>query len=83
MHYVCTDETELEGELERVSRMAFDAAPGAVADAKALVRDVTGAQIDHALSVETAKRIAHRRATDEGREGLAAFLAKRKPSWAD
>ncbi|MEO1643347.1 MAG: enoyl-CoA hydratase/isomerase family protein, partial [Pseudomonadota bacterium] len=34
------------------------------------------------LSRESAKRIAARRVSDEGREGLAAFLEKRKPDWA-
>jgi methylglutaconyl-CoA hydratase len=30
----------------------------------------------------TAKRLAHRRVSDQGKEGLAAFLEKRKPYWA-
>jgi methylglutaconyl-CoA hydratase len=30
----------------------------------------------------TARRLAHRRVSDQGKEGLAAFLEKRKPSWA-
>jgi methylglutaconyl-CoA hydratase len=54
---------------------------GAVADAKKLVRDVAGETIDDHLLRETAKRIAARRASDEGKEGLAAFLAKRPPAW--
>ena len=31
--------------------------------------------------IETAKRIADARATDEGKEGIEAFLNKRKPNW--
>jgi methylglutaconyl-CoA hydratase len=31
---------------------------------------------------ETARRIAARRSSEEGREGLAAFLGKRKPNWS-
>jgi len=57
-------------------------AQGAIADAKALVRDVANRPITDELRAETAERIAARRASDEGREGLAAFIAKRKPSWA-
>jgi methylglutaconyl-CoA hydratase len=60
-----------------------DCAPGAVADAKRLVDDVADRPIDHALMEETARRIAHRRASAEGREGVQAFLNKRKPSWAE
>lgn len=57
-------------------------APGAIADARQLVRDVAGRPINAALMHETARRIADRRASVEGKEGLAAFLAKRKPDWA-
>jgi methylglutaconyl-CoA hydratase len=58
------------------------AAPGAVADAKALVRDVAGRPVSDALRRETAARIAARRASAEGREGIAAFFDKRKPEWS-
>jgi methylglutaconyl-CoA hydratase len=58
------------------------AAPGAVADCKLLVRDVVGKPIDKALMEDTAKRIARRRVSEEGQEGVRAFLAKRKPVWA-
>ncbi len=77
-----TDQEMLDME-EHLAKLAFDTAPGAVADAKKLVRDVTGGEIDTAMSHETARRIAARRASDEGREGLAAFLEKRKPNWAE
>ena len=60
----------------------LDAAPGAVADAKALVRDVAGLPVTDALRAETARRIAARRASAEGREGLDAFFGKRRPAWA-
>ena len=32
---------------------------------------------------ETAKRIADARSSDEGKEGIDAFLQKRKPNWQD
>ena len=55
-------------------------APGAVKAAKALVREVAGG-VDAAVRKDTAARIARLRASAEGREGVAAFLEKRKPSW--
>ncbi|HEX8909958.1 MAG TPA: enoyl-CoA hydratase/isomerase family protein, partial [Anaeromyxobacteraceae bacterium] len=55
--------------------------PRAVAAAKALVARVARAPLDDALAAETAERIASLRASDEGREGLAAFLEKRAPAW--
>jgi len=57
-------------------------APGALADAKALVRDVTGRPINATLRARTADRIADRRASAEGQEGLKAFTERRKPGWA-
>lgn len=82
VHFTVKDEEQMDAEIARLTDLAFDTAPGAVAAAKALVRDVTGREIDHALSVMTAKRIAARRASDEGKEGLTAFLEKRRPSWS-
>lgn len=80
-HYTVDDEAGLQAMAEHLAKLAFGAAPGAVADAKRLVRDVTGNRIDDGLLRETARRIAARRASDEGREGLAAFLGRRKASW--
>ena len=53
----------------------------AVAAAKRLVRDVAHRPIDDALAADTAERIAQIRASDDGKEGIASFLAKRKPRW--
>ena len=57
--------------------------PGAIADAKKLVDDVAEHDINRGLMNDLAKRIANRRASEEGQEGLAAFLEKRKPSWLE
>ena len=58
------------------------AAPGAVADAKALVRNVAGRPVTDALRAMTATAISKRRANAEGQEGLAAFFEKRQPGWS-
>lgn len=83
VQYVVETDAELLDMEEYISGLMFHTAPGAVADAKELVHDLTGAPIDSHTSHETAKRIAHRRASEEGREGLASFLEKRKPYWAE
>ena len=72
---------ELNARQEAMAAEALTAAPGAVSDAKTLVRDVTGRAVDQALMEDTARRIAARRVSPEGREGLAAFFDKRKASW--
>ena len=55
--------------------------PAAVKACKQLVQDVAARPIDAGLRAETARRIADIRASDEGREGIAAFLGKREPGW--
>lgn len=79
---IVADAVGLESALERLAGLAMENAPGAVSAAKRLVHEVTGRTIDDALARDTARRIADRRASAEGREGLSAFLAKRSPSWA-
>lgn len=57
-------------------------APGAQEEVKTLFRDIW--ELDRtaeAVRADTAQRIAQRRATDEAKEGMAAFLGKRKPNW--
>ncbi|KJK20042.1 enoyl-CoA hydratase [Burkholderiaceae bacterium 16] len=55
--------------------------PQALAKIKDLVEAVSGQPVNEALSVDTAQRIADIRVSPEGREGIASFLEKRKPSW--
>jgi methylglutaconyl-CoA hydratase len=55
--------------------------PAAVKACKQLVHDVAGREITAALRDDTAHRIADIRASDEGREGVQAFLNKRDPAW--
>lgn len=55
--------------------------PQAVKACKRLVGDLAGQPVDEVLRAETARRIADIRASDEGREGVQAFLGKREPAW--
>jgi methylglutaconyl-CoA hydratase len=82
VHEIVADASQF-GPLVAVLGAAMrDCAPGAVAEAKALVDTVAERSIDHGLLEYTAHAIAKRRGSAEGREGVAAFLEKRKPSWA-
>lgn len=73
----------LRAAMDRIASEMMACAPGAVEDSKRLVDDVFGQEIDHGLMEMTARRIAHRRVSDEGKEGVRAFLERRKPSWND
>ena len=74
-------ETELAAAGEKVLAAILRGAPGAQAAAKDLVFLRESRPVDATLSAETSRRIAERRTSAEGREGIAAFLAKRKPDW--
>jgi methylglutaconyl-CoA hydratase len=56
-------------------------APSAQKAAKDLIEAIKGRPIDEDTLEETARRIARQRATTEGRDGVAAFLDKRPPTW--
>jgi methylglutaconyl-CoA hydratase len=71
----------LDAHVAAIVKALVTSSPNAVREAKVLVRDVAGKPVDSALVLDTAERIAHIRASDEGREGVASFLEKRKPSW--
>jgi methylglutaconyl-CoA hydratase len=67
------------------SALLVDAEAGRVKEAwlDSLVDDIAGLPIDEELLEETARLIADRRASEEGQEGVRAFLDKRKPGWAE
>ncbi|MCB9422195.1 MAG: enoyl-CoA hydratase/isomerase family protein [Ardenticatenaceae bacterium] len=64
---------------ERIQQL-LQAAPGAQAAAKELIRTVAHRPPSDVRDF-TANLIAQRRASDEGREGMSAFLEKREPDW--
>ncbi len=82
VHYVVADNDELAATLHAVTDRVLDAAPSAVAVSKELVRAVSNRPNDSALDRVTASKIAAQRVTDDGVEGIAAFLGKRRPMWA-
>ncbi len=57
------------------------ASPAGIARAKALIREIAGAHPNDVIGVTT-NAIASQRVSEEGQEGLRAFLEKRKPSWS-
>jgi methylglutaconyl-CoA hydratase len=71
VHEVTAD---LDGAVERVLGELLSAGPRAVRAAKRLV-------LERPDGAETAQRIAERRTSAEGQEGLRAFLERRPPVW--
>jgi methylglutaconyl-CoA hydratase len=71
----------LDAAVQRIVDALLLASPQATGAAKRLVHEVADRPIDEVLMADTAERIAAARASDDGREGVAAFLQKRKPRW--
>jgi methylglutaconyl-CoA hydratase len=71
----------LDEEVERQANVLLSSSPAALAATKRLLADVVEAPRDDVLLAATAKCIADARVSPEGREGIAAFLEKRAPSW--
>ena len=80
---VFDDVAGLEAARDALIEEVLPCAPGAIGDAKALVNDFAGQKIDRGLIEESARRIARRRVSEEGQEGVRAFLERRKPSWVE
>jgi methylglutaconyl-CoA hydratase len=73
--------SELDVAVDQLVRQLLACGSEALAKIKDLIRAVAGRPLDDALKEDTARRIAEIRASPEGREGIAAFLEKRKPRW--
>ena len=82
MHEVVTADA-LDAKVAEIVQALLAASPNAMKVCKQLIHDVAGRDIDENLVNQTVFGIADIRATDEGREGVQAFLQKRKPSWLD
>lgn len=65
---------DLDAALDRLLGELRTAGPRAARHAKKLV-------LERPDAADTARRIAERRTSDEGQEGLRAFLERRRPSW--
>ena len=58
-----------------------DNGPNAQAECKSLIRLIAGQPIDESTVDETIRCITRARLSQEGHEGMVAFLEKRKPTW--
>lgn len=71
---------DLEAAEVNIRRQTLRSAPGAVADIKSLIHDLPN--LDRAAQIQAAaENFTARMLSDEGREGIASFLEKRKPNW--
>jgi len=78
--YDVVEPDALDAAVDTLVMNLSQAAPGALADVKQLVSAIEGLPLSAAREV-TIGALADRRMSDEGQEGMAAFLEKRKPAW--
>ena len=81
VHDIVDNESALDARAVEIIDALLAGGPDAVNAAKKLVFAVAGREVTEDLRRNTAERIAARRDSEEGREGIAAFLEKREPSW--
>ncbi len=72
---------QLDTTVQALIKILLANSPMAVQDAKRLVDSVAGQDINDALIAQTVAGIADSRASADGKEGVQAFLDKRKPKW--
>lgn len=78
----CVPGSKLDEVIGEVVKLLLSSGPVAIARSKELIQRVTKMTIDEAKEY-TAQVIAELRISPEGQEGMAAFLEKRKPRWAE
>lgn len=74
-------EDQLDKRISELAKLILHNSSDAVRAAKQLIFDVEGQEISAELLRDTSERIADIRASEEGKEGLAAFLEKRAAAW--
>ncbi|NVK55361.1 MAG: enoyl-CoA hydratase/isomerase family protein [Alteromonadaceae bacterium] len=75
------NQDQLDDTIEQLIGHLLKNGPEAVSEAKQLIHKVAGKPIDAAMLTTTSEWIARKRVSEEGQEGLNAFLGKRKPAW--
>ena len=73
--------TQLDETVEHTVASLLQGGPSALREAKRLIRIVEGATNRDTLQEETSRLLAKVRCGDEAKEGLSAFLEKRKANW--
>lgn len=73
---------EDENPLNEILKQFESSAPGAVKETKKLITTVLEKDVDEGIEF-TSELIAKLRTSEEGQEGMAAFLEKRKPKWRE
>jgi len=83
IHEVASDESELENIGNDFIKALLQNSPRAMNKTKQLIKEVSRSEINQNMRDYTVNLIASIRVSEEGQEGLASFLEKRQPNWAE
>jgi methylglutaconyl-CoA hydratase len=81
VHEIGATADDMDEKIGGIIDTMLAAGPVAQREAKELIRAVSGRPVTSELIQDTAERIARVRSSPEGREGVAAFLEKRRAAW--
>tara|TARA_R110002126_G_scaffold38317_7_gene114428 strand:+ start:562 stop:1479 length:918 start_codon:yes stop_codon:yes gene_type:complete len=73
--------SELPQQADALAEQLLQNSPAAMSAAKALIHNIYNRKISNNVVAHTTQAIAEIRVSDEGQEGLSAFLEKRRPNW--
>lgn len=77
------DDKALDEKLSEIKNMLLTSGPKAISQCKILIEQVVNHLTLEEAKEYTAEMIARIRTSEEGQEGMAAFLEKRKPNWVE
>jgi methylglutaconyl-CoA hydratase len=72
---------KIENYVNKLSQKLLNNAPNAMGICKSLVQKISNEKLNDNIHHYTRDLIAQVRVSEEGQEGLSAFLEKRKPNW--
>ncbi len=81
VHEMVPTEEDLDNAVGELVDALLLCGPKAQGECKDLIRAVADRPVSAEVIEDTARRITRIRASEEGREGMASFLEKRKPAW--
>ena len=81
LHELTQNDDEMDDRINDLTDSLMACSPNAIAEGKQLIAAVANRPIDKEVIAGTAQRIARIRSSEEGKEGVLAFLEKRKARW--
>lgn len=81
IHDMGSSDADMDEKVGEVVDALLSCGPVAQREAKELIRAVAGRPVTSEVIQDTAERIARVRSSPEGREGVTAFLEKRRAAW--